>query len=568
MKTEVPFITFSGDRLTIDQLVQVARYRAPVALSDSPQLRKRVEASRAALDRVLGEGEIIYGVNTGYGGNVKFLIPPSQVNHHQKNLLQDLSCGTGPALSQEVVRGSMLLRANALCKGYSAARLLVIERLADLLNAGIVPIVPRYGSVGASGDLLPSAYIAKTLLGLGKVSYGGRTMEASEALRQASIAPIELQAKEGLALVNGTSVMTSLAALNIHDAEYLAAMTVAVVALTVESLHRVMDPFDPIVQMVKNHPGQKAVAWALQRLTEGSTFVKDLESIRAVLKSETGRAESTIEAEVAIQDPYSLRCTPQGLGPVFESLEFARTVTEREMNSANDNPLVDPDSGSVHHTGNFYGGYIARVMDGLKLDICVLANWLNSLMALLVDPRFSSGLPANLSPDPGLNSGFKGMQMSLCSLVCALRQMSGPSLIHTLPTEQYNQDVVSLGLHSASTATDMIPLLRNAISIVLLADCQGIDLRRTNGGHHRRMGSGTAPIYHAIRQRVAFLDGDRPMDEDIARVTDLIWKRAFETPLLETAQPSFSRLGDEGHDQSGGLQGLAARDRRVKEHQV
>ena len=446
MRTEQVPVVVSGENLSLERLVDVARAGAPAAISDSPKVRKAIQSSRRALERALEEGEVIYGINTGFGENAKFLIPKESVDAHQENVLRALACGVGPPLADEVVRGAMLLRINSFCKGFSAIRMLLIERLVDLLNAGIVPRVPLYGSVGASGDLIPSAHISRALLGKGKVFYQGREQQASEALDRAGLSPLDLKAKEGIALVNGTTVMTSTAALALFDLEYLSRLSLATVALSVESLHSVTNPFEETVQIVKNHPGQLEVARFLRALLEGSTFVRDLESLRTQLKRDQADSDSTIEVEAAIQDPYSLRCTPQGFGPVFESLTFARTVIEREMNSVNDNPLVDPHSGRVLHTGNFFGGHVARIMDGLKIDMVILANWLHALMAMLVDPRFSRGLPPSLSTDPGRNSGFKPMQLCLSSLVRACRQMAGPSLIHALPTEQYNQDMVSLGL--------------------------------------------------------------------------------------------------------------------------
>jgi phenylalanine ammonia-lyase len=525
MDTHQDPITISGQGLTIEHLVAVARQKAQIDFDNI--VRSAVESSRNFLDQMLDREEVIYGVNTGYGGNVRFLIPHAEVNKHQENLLRFLCCGSGAPFPSDVVRGSILLRANALSKGYSAIRMSTLSRLCELLNSDIVPIVPRYGSVGASGDLIPSAYIARALLGEGMVWFQGQEMEASEALRQVGLSPIELKAKEGLALVNGTSVMTSVAALALHDVEYLAKLCVAAVALCAESLNATTDPFEESIHKVKNHPGQLEVARLLRDFTEGSAFILELESLREGLRGDHHTVDAAFELEEAIQNPYSLRCAPQGLGPIFDSLAFGREVIEREMNSVNDNPLVDPHFRRVYHTGNFYGGHIARIMDGMKLDLANLANWINALMSMIVDPRFSNGLPPNLSVKPGLSSGFKGMQISLTSLTCACRQMAGPSSIHTLPTEQYNQDIVSLGLHSATTAMEMIHLTRDATAILLIALCQCIDLRRATSGD-ARMGKGTQRIYEKIRGQVEFLDSDRPMDRNIRQVSESIQQRSFD----------------------------------------
>ena len=281
--------------------------------------------------------------------------------------------------------------------------------------------------------------------------------------------------------------------------------------------------------MAKHHPGQLAVAEALNSLLYDSRLAVPLEEIRGRVR-EAGRQahehHDVVAAAESIQGPYSLRCAPQGLGPMHETLAHVRTVVEREANSVNDNPLIDPVSDRVYHTGNFYGAHIARAMDGLKLDLANLANWLHSVMALLMDDRFSNGLPPSLSPHPGLFQGFKGMQLVHTSLVTAIRHWSAPSLVHTLPTEQFNQDIVSLGTHSALTAMDMVGLLRNAVAITLLSTAQAVDLRQGGG----RLGAGTRALYRAIRAASAFVDADRALDADIARVVALI--RSREIPVL------------------------------------
>ena len=267
------------------------------------------------------------------------------------------------------------------------------------------------------------------------------------------------------------------------------------VALSIEALQAPAECFEPWVHEAKGHPGQIAVA----------AYMRDLLAGRFVTESSS-------------QSCYSLRCAPQGLGPAWEALDAARTVIEREMNSANDNPLIDPETGRLYRAGNFYGGHIARLLDTFKLDFAIEANWANALFAILVDDRFNSGLPANLVPEPGINSGFKGMQLSITSLTCAIRQLAGPSSVHSLPTEQYNQDVVSLGMHAAVTAADSIECLRNAAAMILLAATQAVDLRGGPG----KLGRGSRRIYGAVRQISPFLERDRPMEDDIAALAEKI----------------------------------------------
>jgi histidine ammonia-lyase len=261
-----------------------------------------------------------------------------------------------------------------------------------------------------------------------------------------------------------------------------------------------------------------------------SRYVRDLDEIRVKINDSRGAAEGkTVRSEEAIQNPYSLRCVPQGIGPVIDALRGHRLVLEREVNSANDNPLVDPLTGRVYHSGNFYGGHVARAADSWKIDLATLANWLHSLMAMLVDDRFSNGLPPNLSRNSGVSSGFKGMQLCLTSLVCAMRHLANPSLVHTLPTEQYNQDVVSLGMHAALTAMDMTALAQDATAITLIALCQAIDLR--GGGHN--LGTGNRAVFEAVRKNVPTLENDRALDGDIACISVLIRNKLIPIPELE-----------------------------------
>jgi phenylalanine ammonia-lyase len=518
--------TIYPEDLHLEDIVEIARRRRPVSLSSDPEFRTKVRRGRRMLEDKLREGEVIYGVNTGFGGNVKFVIPDDELEHHQRNLLEYHCCGVGDPFAEEIVRAAILLRANALARGLSAVREVVIEHLLDLLNHGITPWVPRYGSVGASGDLCPSAYIARAMCGGGDVFYQGRLTPAAEALRQEKLQPLSLAAKEGLALLNGTTVMTGIAALVVDEVSYLFRLSLGALAMTAEALSSSPDYFLPAIHLAKHHPGQLRVAEMLNSLLFDSQLAVPLDEIRRRVEA-TGRKahelHEVVAAAEAIQSPYSIRCAPQGLGPMLESLEQVKTVVEREANSVNDNPLVDPAADRVYHTGNFYGAHIARAMDGLKLDIANLANWLHSLMALLMDERFSNGLPPSLSPHVGLYQGFKGVQITHTSLVTAIRQASAPSLIHSLPTEQFNQDIVSLGTHSASTAWDMTVLLRNVVAISLLSAAQAIDLRkRTLPQGADRVGAGTTPIYLAVRAASAFVNEDRALDKDIREVCEWI----------------------------------------------
>ncbi|MGH9659097.1 MAG: HAL/PAL/TAL family ammonia-lyase, partial [Bryobacteraceae bacterium] len=438
----------------------------------------------------------IYGVNTGVGGNIVFALDAGQSERLQHNLMRHLSCATGAPLPRAVVRVAMLLRIATFATGCSAVRPALVDALAALFNRGVTPVVPRYGSVGASGDLMPSAYIARVLIGMGEAEFEGRRMAATEALAAAGIEPIRFAPKEGLALINGTTAMTAVAVQLHVDARRVLDALLAALALALEALQAPVEPYEPWVQDRKGHPGQSAVAARVRDRVRGSRNV----------------------ADSPMQTCYSLRCPPQGLGPAWEALEDGRATLEREINSANDNPLIDPDSGRMYLAGNFYGGHIARLLDGWKLDFAVMANWANALMAVLVDDKFNRGLPSALVREAGVNSGFKGMHLSVTSLACAVRQMASPSLVHSLPTEQYNQDVVSLGMHAAVTAMDALECVRNQVAMVLLAAAQAVDLR----GGVDRLGEGSRRAYDAVREDAAFLERDRPMEDEVARLSSRI----------------------------------------------
>jgi phenylalanine ammonia-lyase len=494
-------IPLGGAPLSLEDVHRVARGNRKVEWA--PSAMERIERGRAALESLLASGERIYGVNTGVGGNLKYSLAPDQAELLQRNLMRHLSCATGQPLPDDVVRGAMLLRLATFATGCSGIRPRLCHALLDLLNAGITPVVPRYGSVGASGDLMPSAYIARALIGMGDVHFKDKRMPAAEAIPKAGLALITFAPKEGLALINGTTVMTSAAALMLIDAPLVLRALLRSLALSCEALEAPFEPFEPFVHEKKGHPGQIAVA--------------------AFMRAQW--RDSAQRADAARQSCYSLRCVPQGLGPAWEAFEDSRAMVEREINSANDNPLIDPVEGRLYRAGNFYGGHIARALDAWKIDFAIIGNWANALMAVLVDDRFNSGLPANLVPEPGVNSGLKGMQLSVTSLACAIRQLAGPSSIHSLPTEQYNQDVVSLGMHAAVTALDALECLGNEVAMLMLASAQAVDLR----GRAGQLGEGNAKTYQSIRELTRFLDRDRALEQDVAAIANRIRSGAFET---------------------------------------
>lgn len=531
-RRQTHLIVVPGGKVTLDDIFDVAVYHRPVMLA--PSVLLLLSQGRAHLEKKLTTGQVIYGINTGFGGNSDLVIPDDQLARHQSNLLEFLAAGTGERLSEDYVRAAQFMTLLALVRGWSAVRPEVATTLLEHINHGLVPDVPRHGSVGASGDLIPSSYIGGALCGRGNVRFGGQDMTAREALARAGIPALELLAKEGLALVNGTRVMTGLGALMLQRFRTTFRAAVGVLALTVEAMRASHEHYDVRIHAVKGHPGQIAVAEAMRvMLADSSTGSgSEVDITRARVGS---RADAVIQLDEGVQEIYSIRCAPQVLGVVPESLGATRLVIEREAVSANDNPLIDPETGDVLHGGNFMGQHVSRAMDALKIDMAIVANHMHAIMALLMDSRFSRGLPNSLSPRLGLYQGFKGVQISHTALVAHLRRESAPASVHSLPTEQFNQDIVSLGLHAAFSAAEMESKLRDVVAMTLLAACQAIDLR----GNAHELASGTCALYRAVRKISQSLDEDRPMDRDIAALARAISDDVLPLPRVEL-MPSVS----------------------------
>lgn len=510
-----------GQNVLLEDIADVAIARKKVFMS--AEAEHSLCKGRTRLEERIAGGEVIYGVNTGFGGNSHYIIPDNQLAKHQDNLLTFLSAGTGNPLAEEFVRAAQFLTVLALLRGWSAVRPEIVVSLVDHLNHGIVPVVPRHGSVGASGDLIPSSYIASAICGQGLVQFGGRVMAAADAIESAGLRPVTLQAKEGLALVNGTRVMTAIAA--ITTLRFAAAFEAALGALVlaVEGLCASHCHYDERIHLAKGHPGQILVARELRTALGNS---RDAESDARSAARTANLSEKVGIASEAAQEVYSIRCAPQILGPVVESLQSVRPVLEREAVSANDNPLIDPETGDALHGGNFMGQHVARAMDGLKIDMTIVANHLHSIMALMMDSRFSRGLPNSLSPQVGLSQGLKGVQLSQTALVAHLRRESAPSCVHTLVTEQFNQDIVSLGLHAAITAAEMEAKLRDVVAMTLLAAAQAIDLRERADG----LSPPAAALYRAIRSMSRPLHEDRRLDAEIAAISSAIAEGKLPSP--------------------------------------
>ncbi|SCF77108.1 aromatic amino acid ammonia-lyase [Streptomyces sp. MnatMP-M17] len=515
-------IELNGRSLTLHEVVRLAR---PAQEGPTPTVVLHPEAVAAAersvrlRDRLIAERKPIYGVTTGFGDSVTNQISPERAAHLQRNLIRYHLNGVGPDAEADVIRATLLIRANALARGNSGIRPLVIERLLQHLAADILPRVPERGSLGASGDLVPLCYVASVLLGEGDAYFGKKIVPASEAQREMGILPTVLEAKEGLALINGTSFTTAFAVLAAHDAASIAQAAEIVTAFIGEALLGNASHYADFVHEAKPHPGQLASAAELRRMTADSGLSTTYEEI---LGATDPLQDDHRELEQRIQEHYSLRCAPHVIGVLRDTLTWVGQWLTTEVNASTDNPLFSVDEERVHHGGNFYAGHVAQAMDSLKVATAGVADLLDRQLALVVDPKFNAGLPANLVPpslsaEAGLHHGFKGMQIAASAVTAEALKTAAPASVFSRSTEAHNQDKVSMGTIAARDARTVNELTGQVAAIALLAGAQAIDLRgRENAAPSVRR------IHELIRSRVPFTDGDRRMEADIATVRELI----------------------------------------------
>jgi phenylalanine ammonia-lyase len=515
-------VVVDGQRLTLADVAAVARHNQPVALTDDPAVRMAIESSLALNRDLMARGVPLYGITTGFGDSVNRQISPDKAVELQAHLVRFLGNGTGATTPVSTARAAVLIRANTLARGHSAVRVELIERLLELLNADIVPVIPEEGSVGASGDLVPLSYVAAAVVGERTVHHRGRVRPTIEALREEGLQALTLEPKEGLALVNGTAFMTAFAALAAVDAERLALVSDICTALTTEVLNGITGPFQPFLHDVaKPHPGQIRSAANIRTLLEGSRLARAYEEV----VNQAGTIDSRYrEMSVQIQDKYSVRCAPQFTGVLRDVLAWAETWLTVELNSSNDNPLFDTVAGGVLSGGNFSGGHVAMAMDSLKTALASVADLMDRQLELIVDEKFSHGLTPNLipefppgHPELGLNHGFKGMQLACSSLTAEALSRCMPLSVFSRSTECHNQDKVSMGATAARYARDVVTLVEKVASIHLLALCQAADLRGPD-----KLATRTRLVYERIRAVVPMLETDRPMADDIAAVLDLL----------------------------------------------
>jgi histidine ammonia-lyase len=481
----------TGADLTIDDVWAVALEGRPAALAEPA--REKMSKAREVVERAAtGAGEHTYGVNTGFGRFVSRSIPTELSRELQLRLLRSHACGVGEPYPDEVVRAAMLLRANTLAKGYSGARPEVVELLLECLNRGLVPHVPSRGSVGASGDLAPLAHLALPLVGEGEASYGGQRLTGAEALAAAGLAPLELEAKEGLSLINGTQFMAALGALALARAKRLAKAADIACALSLEALQGSRLSFMPQIHEARPLPGQRDSAANILQLLEGSAII---ESHRWCDK---------------VQDAYSLRCAPQVHGASRDLLAYADATVAVELNAATDNPLVLLEEEALVSNGNFHGQPLAFALDALAMAVSELANIAERRIERLVNPSLSDGLPAFLTVDGGLNSGFMIPQYVAASLVSENKSLCHPASVDSIPTSAGQEDHVSMGNAAGLKAWQVIANAERVLAIELLAGAQAVEFLAP-----LEPGPGARAAHEAVRSLSPRVSDDRPLTSDI-----------------------------------------------------
>lgn len=488
-----------GERkLTLEDLVNVTRKGYQVEISESAY--EKIARARKLVDTYVEEKRVSYGITTGFGKFCDTVVSKEETGELQKNLIMSHACGVGNPLPIDVVRGIMLLRVVNLTKGYSGARKVTVDTLVEMINKGVTPFIPEKGSLGASGDLAPLAHMVLVMLGLGKAFYKGELLDGKEAMEKAGVAILpELSSKEGLDLINGTQVMTSVGAHATYDAINLMKHLDLAGALTIEALNGITCAFDPRVHEIRGHQGQ----------------IRTAENFRKML---AGSGNTTKQGDLRVQDPYVLRCIPQIHGASKDALEYLRYKVETEMDAVTDNPIIFVDTDDVISGGNFHGQPMALVFDYLGIAISEMANVSERRIERLVNPNLNYGLPAFLVENGGVNSGFMIVQYAAAAVVSENKVLAHPASVDSIPSSANQEDHVSMGTIAARKAGEILRNARKVIAMELLCACQGVDLRKAQD----KLGVGTKDAYKLVREIVSYYDKDRVMNLDINAVEDLI----------------------------------------------
>ncbi len=492
-------ITIDGKSLTVEAAIKVARFDEEVIISEEAQAA--VKKARDYVDGKLAEGVVIYGLTTGFGKFSDTCISADETADLQKNLIISHACAMGEALPREVVRAIMLLRCNALARGNSGIRPCTLNTLLSMLNKKVHPVIPSKGSLGASGDLAPLAHMVLTMIGEGKAEYQGEVLESREAMKRAGIPTVELAAKEGLALINGTQVMTGIGVNVLWDAIKLSKVADLATAMTAEALNGIKKAYDHKIHDVRGHQGQKDTAKNLLALLEGSDNAHHLNPNK-------------------VQDPYSLRCIPQIHGASRDAIQYVYDAVTRELNAVTDNPIIFPDEDEVISGGNFHGQPMALAFDFLKIAVSEYANVSERRLERLVNPQLSEGLPGFLSKHGGVCSGFMITQYAAASMVSENKIYDHPACVDSIPSSGNQEDHVSMGTTAARTAAMVLDNAQKVVGIELFAASQAIWLRGEKC--EKGLGKGTKAAYEFIRKSVAPVDRDIVMHDEMVKFDNMI----------------------------------------------
>ena len=507
-------IKINGTWLTIDEVVQVARYGAGVTLTENAV--DQINRSRKAVENIIDSGQVVYGMNTGYGKFENVRIDKDDLDELQLRLILSDCCGVGEPFPRECVRAAMLIRINVLSKGYSGIRLSTVNTLVEMLNRGVTPVIREKGSVGASGDLCPLAHMVMPMLGLGEAEYEGVVMSGAEAMAKAGIPTVKLVSREGLALINGTTMMTAVAALAVYDANKLVKSADIVAALTVEALTGIVDAFDERLHKARIHQGQ----------------IDSAENLRLLLRN---TSMATRAGELRVQDAYSIRGIPQVHGGIRLALDYVTDVVQNEINAAADNPLTFSDSGDIISGANFHGEAIAIAMDTLGIAAAEIADISERRIARLVDPALNNGLPAFLIADGGLNCGYMIPHYAAAALVSENKILAHPASVDSIPTCAGQEDHVSFGTIGARKARQIIDHSFHVLSIEWLCGAQGADIR---GNAAQRLGDGTKIAYGFLRESVPYCEKDIAFYYDM----DKAFGQISSGKLLERIEKTLGEL--------------------------
>jgi len=500
----------------IENVVELAEGRASVSMSSDPELRNAIEKGIEFIRRSWLSGKPIYGINTGYGASVENVIPNELIEELPRQLVRFHGCGLGEIFDEKATMAILSTRLISLAQGYSGVRWELLENLAELINNRILPLIPEEGSVGASGDLTPLSYVAATLMGEGDVRYNGTICPASEALQKSGLKPLKLLPKEGLAIMNGTSVMTALACQVFDRAQYLQRLCSRITSLSVIALKGNPAHFSEQLFSLKPHPGQLQIA---------SWIREDLKAVPSEYWQITQGAN--------LQNTYALRCAPHIIGVLADALPWMRSQIEIELNSSNDNPLIDGINEVVMHGGHFYGGHIAFAMDCMKTAVANQADLLDRQFALMVDKRTNNGLPSNLSGAwPGraaINHGFKAVQIGASAWTAEALKLTMPASVFSRSTECHNQDKVSLGTIAARDCLRIMELTEQVAVATLLGALQGLELRMRSGElKASSLPDGVAQLFNSVRAKVPFVEEDRPLEKDLRWLLEQIFDKAWK----------------------------------------